>query len=233
MPDVQGKLDEIITMVETAKGKALSGSAAVIDRSALLALLEDMRALLPAEMSEARSLLRERTAVQDAARVQADELLADARDEADRELDAARDERDRMVSESAVVVEAERVAAEILADARSQAARMREQTDDYVDASLERFEQLLATSLDTVTRGRARVAASREETSAEARYDAAAAAEVYDVTDQASYEASYDAPYDHATEGGASEEPEVADVTDTAGSTDAAWESGERTAASA
>ena len=173
MPDVQGKLDEIITMVETAKGKALSGSSAVVDRAALLAALEDMRQLLPAEMSEARSLLRERHAVQDAARVQADELLADARDQADRELEEARDERNRLVSQSAVVEEAERVAAEIVAEARAQAVRMREQTDDYIDASLERFEQFLSASLDTVTRGRDRVAASREEASAQARYDAA------------------------------------------------------------
>jgi hypothetical protein len=226
MPDVQGKLDEIITMVETAKGKALSGSAAVIDRSALLALLEDMRALLPAEMSEARSLLRERTAVQDAARIQADELLADARAEADRELDAAREERNRMVSESAVVVEAERVAAEILAEARAQAVRMREQTDDYVDASLERFEQLLATSLDTVTRGRARVAASRAETSAEARYDAAA-------YDSAAYDAVDEGPYDYAEVAGHPVEPQVTDVTEPADGADAAWESDDRTAASA
>ena len=185
-----------------------------------------MRALLPAEMSEARSLLRERNAVQDAARVQADELLADARAEADRELDAAREERNRMVSESAVVVEADRVAAEILADARAQAVRMREQTDDYVDASLERFEQLLATSLDTVTRGRARVAASRAETSAEARYDEAA-------YDTAAYEAADEGPYDYAEAAGPPAEPQVTDVTDPADGADAAWESDDRTAASA
>ncbi len=231
MPDVQGKLDEIITMVETAKGKALSGSAAVIDRSALLAMLEEMRALLPAEMSEARSLLRERTAVQDAARLQADELLADARAEADRELDAAREERNRMVSESAVVVEAERVAAEIVADARAQAVRMREQTDDYVDASLERFEQLLATSLDTVTRGRARVAASRAETSAEARYDEAAYGGA-DYEAAAAYDAADEAPYDYAEAAGLAA-PQVTDVTDPADGAQAAWETDERTAASA
>ncbi len=40
---------------------------------------------------------------------------------------------------------------------------MRDQTDDYIDASLARFEQLLTASLETVTRGRARVAASRAE----------------------------------------------------------------------
>jgi hypothetical protein len=174
MPDVQGKLDEIITMVETAKGKAFSGSAAVIDRPVLLAALEEMRQLLPAEMSEARSLLRERNAVQDAAREQADELLANARAEADRAIDAAREERDRLVSESEVAEEAERVGAEITGEAEAQAARMREQTDEYIDASLARFEQLLNASLETVARGRARVAASRVQALAAARYDAAA-----------------------------------------------------------
>jgi cell division septum initiation protein DivIVA len=173
MPDVQGKLDEIIAMVETAKGKALSGSSAVIDRPVLLAALEEMRQLLPAEMSEARSLLRERNAVQDAAREQADEMLANARAEADRTIDAAREERDRLVSESEVAEEAERVAAEITGEAEAQAARMREQTDEYIDASLARFEQLLNTSLETVTRGRDRVASAREQASAAARYDAA------------------------------------------------------------
>ena len=163
MPDVQGKLDEIITMVETAKGKAHSGSSAVIDRSALLGALEELRQLLPAEMSEARSLLRERSAVQEAARGQADELLGQARAEADRTVAAAREERSRLVSESELVEEADRVAAGITGDAEAEAARMREQTDDYIDASLARFEELLSASLETVSRGRARVAASRRD----------------------------------------------------------------------
>jgi cell division septum initiation protein DivIVA len=161
MPDVQGKLDEIITMVETAKGKALSGSAAVIDRSSLLGALEELRQLLPAEMSEARSLLRERDDLQATSRAQADVLLGKAHVEADRTLAKAREERDRILTESALVAEAERVAAEITQDAEAEAQRMREQTDDYIDASLARFEQLLTGSLETVARGRARVAASR------------------------------------------------------------------------
>jgi cell division septum initiation protein DivIVA len=161
MPDVQGKLDEIITMVETAKSKALSGSACIVDRTALLGALEELRHLLPAEMSEARSVLRERTEVQEAARAQADTLLGQARAEAERTVAAAQQERDRLVAESEVVDEAERVAAEITNEAEAQAVQMREQTDGYIDASLARFEQLLASSLETVARGRARVAASR------------------------------------------------------------------------
>jgi cell division septum initiation protein DivIVA len=167
MPDVQGKLDEIITMVETAKGKALSGSQAVIDRQALLSALEELRQLLPAEMSQARSLLRERSAVQEDARAQADEMLSRARAEADRLISAAHQERSRLVSDSELVDEAERVAAEITSEAAAEAHRMRDQTDDYIDASLARFEQLLSASLETVTRGRARVAASRAEAEAD------------------------------------------------------------------
>lgn len=212
MPDVQGKLDEIITMVETAKGKALSGSSAVIDRAALLTALEEMRQLLPAEMSEARSLLRERLAVQESARVQADEMLADARAEADREIDTAREERNRMVSESEVVEEAERVAAEITSEARAQAIRMREQTDEYVDASLARFEQLLSASLDTVVRGRERVAASRAEASDLARYEAAEP--IYDEPAGATYAAE-------PGEGPSAANGQAAEV-------DVSWDSAER-----
>jgi cell division septum initiation protein DivIVA len=167
MPDVQGKLDEIITMVETAKGKALSGSAAIIDRSSLLGALEELRQLLPAEMSEARSLLRERDDLQAASRAQADVMLGKAHAEADRTVAEAREERDRILTESALVAETERVAAEIMHDAEAEAQRMREQTDDYIDASLARFEQLLTGSLETVSRGRARVAASRIDGQAE------------------------------------------------------------------
>ena len=171
MPDVQGKLDEIITMVETAKGKALSGSAAVIDRPTLLGALEELRQLLPAEMSEARSLLRERNAVQEDARAQADEILATARAEADRVVAEARVERHRLVSENELVEEAQRVAAEIAEAAEAEAMRMRDQTDDYIDGSLARFEQLLNSSLDAVSRGRERIAESRAQAEQEyARY---------------------------------------------------------------
>jgi vacuolar-type H+-ATPase subunit H len=163
MADVQGKLDEIITMVETAKGKALSGSACIIDRTYLLGGLEELRQLLPREMSEARSLLLERDVLRDSARVQADELLTQARAEADRIVALAREERARLISENALLDEAERLAAEITGEADAEATRMRDQTDDYVDASLARFEQLLAASLETVTRGRGRVAAARAE----------------------------------------------------------------------
>jgi cell division septum initiation protein DivIVA len=88
-------------------------------------------------------------------------MLGRARAEADRLISEAHQERRRLVSDSELVDEAERVAAEIRRDAEAEAIRMRDQTDDYIDASLARFEQLLSASLETVMHGRARVAASR------------------------------------------------------------------------
>ncbi len=170
MPDVQGKLDEIITMVETAKGKALSGNAAVIDRPEMLGALDELRQLLPQEMADARAVLRRREELEQEARQHAEGLLQQARAEAERIVAAAREERSRLVSESEVVAEAERVAGEITEDAEAEAMRMRDQTDDYVDASLARFEQLLTGSLETVTRGRARLAATRAPVAAPEEY---------------------------------------------------------------
>ena len=53
-----------------------------------------------------------------------------------------------------MLAEAEEDADRMIADARGEALRMRAETDDYVDASLARFEALLEHTLATVGRGR-------------------------------------------------------------------------------
>ena len=69
-------------------------------------------------------------------------------------LESARQERQSLVDESSVLAEAEDDAERLIADARADVARMRAETDDYVDASLARFEALLEHTLATVGRGR-------------------------------------------------------------------------------
>jgi cell division septum initiation protein DivIVA len=162
--EVQGKLDDIVAMVEQAKTKALSGSV-VLNRTELLAALRELGELLPAQLSEARKVLRERRSLVESSRTEAERLVADARRQsdklveearrtADRLLDAARRERQQLVEESSVLAEAEDEAEQLLGDARAQAVQMRAETDDYIDATLARFESLLEHTLATVGRGR-------------------------------------------------------------------------------
>lgn len=164
MTDVSGKLDAIVTMVEQAKTKPLSG-AVVIQREDLLAALKELRTQLPGQLAEAKKVLRERRSLVEAARTESERLLADARRQSERMVDearrnservlaSARAERNALVEEASVLAEAEEDAEQLIADARAEAVRMRAETDDYVDASLARFEALLQHTLATVGRGR-------------------------------------------------------------------------------
>ena len=134
--DVQERLDELNVLVEDAKSMPLSASC-VVNRSQVLDLIEEIRQMLPESVHRA------------------DELLADR--EADRILERARTEADKMVSEHevylAAVAEAEALRRETLSDT----ARMRQETDDFIDAKLASFEITLQKTLQTVDRGRERI----------------------------------------------------------------------------
>jgi cell division septum initiation protein DivIVA len=91
-----------------------------------------------------------------------DSVLAEGRAEAERIIAEAREEQARMLTEyevyAAAVEEAERLTGEAQATAQS----MRTEVEDYVDAKLANFEIMLAKTLESVERGRAKLAGRNE-----------------------------------------------------------------------
>lgn len=148
--DVQAKLDEITAVVEGARAMPMSASC-IVNRGELLAILDDLREMLPAELSEAAGLLRERAAVVD-----------EGRAEAERIIEEARAERTRMLAKTEVVREATKEADRIVEAARADAERMRLEVDDYVDGKLANFEVVLHKTLAAVERGRAKLGGQHE-----------------------------------------------------------------------
>jgi len=140
--DVHDKLDELTTVVEGARSMPMSASC-VINRGEVLALLEEIRGLLPEEFRHAQMLLADRESVVD-----------EGRREARRVLDRAEEERHQLTSETEVVGEARRQAEQILANALAEAQTMRTEVDDYVDTKLANFEVVLDKTLAAVHRGR-------------------------------------------------------------------------------
>ncbi|RZS87005.1 hypothetical protein EV189_2424 [Motilibacter rhizosphaerae] len=154
--DVHTKLDELTAMVTEARSMPMSASC-ILNRAEVLALLDEVRELLPEELHHAETVLEERDAV-----------LDDGRREAERIIEDARAEQARLVDEQEVVQEAHRRAVQIVDDARSLSAQMRDETDDYVDAKLASFEVALGKTLAAVTRGREKLRArSAEELAAD------------------------------------------------------------------
>ena len=144
--DVHTRIAQLLDWIDEAKAVPFSTSV-IVNRDAFADELEALRDDLPAELREARIIIGER-----------DEVLARAAREADRISADARAERQRLVEESEVYVEAERQADEVVAAARTRASQLRVEADDYVDSKLAEFEIVLHKTLQTVERGRARLA---------------------------------------------------------------------------
>ena len=142
MADVHAKLDDLTALVESAKSMPLSSSC-VLPRPELLAAIDAVRQLLPTEIAEAGDVLRDREAVLDEGRV-----------EADRIIEKANAERARLVSRSEVAIEAKRQADLMIDEAREAARVMRLEVEDYVDGKLANFEVVLHKTLSAVERGR-------------------------------------------------------------------------------
>ena len=95
------------------------------------------------ELREARWLLKER-----------DEFLARTQREADEIIEVARGQASRMVQKTEVVREAQMFAQRTVDRANDEAARLRNEAEDYCDQKLAQFEIVLQRTLKTVHVGR-------------------------------------------------------------------------------
>jgi len=142
MSALHDKLDEIVGLVENARAMPMSASC-IVNRGELLALLDELREQLPAEIAEAASVLRTR-----------EEVLDEGRAEADRIIEEAKRERARLVAKTEVVRTATDEAERIVVEAQAESERMRDEVDEYVDTKLANFEVVLGKTLTAVERGR-------------------------------------------------------------------------------
>ncbi|HET6920190.1 MAG TPA: hypothetical protein VFI46_12090 [Jiangellaceae bacterium] len=143
--DVNDKLDEIVTYVESARSMPMSSSS-VVNRTELLGRLQALREMLPATLDEADKLLEER-----------EQLLAQAQVDAAALVATGQAERDRLIAEHEVLVAAQTRAEETLAAATAKADELSRGVDDYVDAKLAHLEVAVDRILETVRQGRERL----------------------------------------------------------------------------
>jgi cell division septum initiation protein DivIVA len=149
--DITAKLDELAGVIESARAMPMSASC-IVNRSEVLDAIEGIRASLPNELTVARSVLKDRSAVVEEGRI-----------EAQRIIDEAEAERYRLVSRTEVVKEATREAERLIAAAQAETDRMRVEVDDYVDAKLANFEIILRRTLDAVEHGRDKIHGRHQE----------------------------------------------------------------------
>jgi F0F1-type ATP synthase membrane subunit b/b' len=148
--ELKDKIDEIVAQIESARAMPMSASC-IVNRSQLLAMLDEVRDLIPAEVQRAESLLHERDDVVEAGRREAEQIIADAHLE-----------RERLVTDTEVHREAVAESERRLGLAEQEARQMRQEVDDYVDTKLANFEIVLNKTLTAVLRGRQKLQGRHE-----------------------------------------------------------------------
>ena len=147
--ELQDIVEELILMVEQARGVPLSGNAS-IDRNEMTDRLRHMRDLLPEELRTARWMVREREAFIKQTNEQAGELLRRAKDKAA-----------QMVSETQVMTEAVEEANILVRNSETEARQIRLESEDLAGSSYEQVEMLLSNLLERVRNRRADLHRSR------------------------------------------------------------------------
>jgi F0F1-type ATP synthase membrane subunit b/b' len=147
--DVHDKLDELSALVAGARAMPMSSSC-VVNRADLLEALDDVRRSLPADLTRADALLADADGVRAAARLDAEGIVA-----------SAHEEKMQLVSQTEIVAQAQREAGRIVAGAQDEAASMRQEIDDYIDAKLANFEIVLSKTMEAVHRGREKIQGRR------------------------------------------------------------------------
>ena len=136
-------IDQLDTLIKDAWSLPLSTEKCILDRNNALALLEEIKAQLPAEVTEAKRLISGKA-----------EFIRQTREEVDQMRREAGDEVRRMVEKENVVQEARKRAREIVSDAENKAADLRAASSNYADDLLRRTEEAISQSLSAVRQSR-------------------------------------------------------------------------------
>jgi hypothetical protein len=146
--DVEQMLRRLHDMVASARPMPLSTSV-MVNRDEVLDLLDETMERLPDELRAARWLLKER-----------EEYLAKVKREGEDILDQARTRAERMVQRTEVVKASETRARKIIDAANDEAARLKNEVEDFCDQKLASFEIVLERTMRLVGAGRQKLQGS-------------------------------------------------------------------------
>ena len=140
------KLTRLRELVLSARAMPMSASC-VINRGEVLSAIDDVIAHLPDELADAQQVIDRSQA-----------KIAEGEAEAGRILGEAREQASELAKDSAVVHEAEELAARIKAEAEAEAEALRRETDVFIDSRMAGFESVLHKTTSQVHTARARLA---------------------------------------------------------------------------
>lgn len=115
-------LEELEDMIENGKKSLMSGRVSV-DKNELLAVIDELKSILPDEIIQANEYYKDSRELRDLAEHEADTMIAQANKEADEIVDKAQSDAEAIIADAnseadAIVKEAHRQQAELISEHR-------------------------------------------------------------------------------------------------------------------
>ncbi len=129
-------IDDLQTLVDDAFNLPFSGGKTFVNTERLKEIIEEMRANLPVEVKQAKTIANQRNTI-----------LNDSRNEAERIIQNAEERAKVMVQQSEIIKQAQQKADQILFNANQQAAQIKGAANKYVDDLMKKADDDLSKHL--------------------------------------------------------------------------------------
>ena len=134
--DIIGALYDL---VQDARSMPLAADKCILERDRVLDMLDEIIAQLPSELKQSRTIVESRN-----------ELISQARREAETILRQAQEQAKQMVTKEAIYVEAKRRAEELVGQTQDRINALKKASNEYMDESLRKTEEVIADALANV-----------------------------------------------------------------------------------
>ena len=134
--DIIGALYDLI---QDARSMPLAADKCIVERDAVLDMLDEISAQLPGELKQSRTIVESRN-----------ELINQARHESESIIRQAQEKAKQLVTQEAVYAETKRQCEEMVRQTQARVKELRRVSNEYMDEALRRTEEAIAQSLNEV-----------------------------------------------------------------------------------
>jgi len=140
-------IEEILEIMDDTLEKAMqvpfSNKRSLVEVDKIRELVEEIRLSMPNEIKQAKKLVQDRKIIVDGAKAEADGIIKKAEERAK-----------LLVSQQEITRLAQQRANEIMASAQQKSKELRSTTNEYIDSTLSKVEELLSHDLVNIKKAR-------------------------------------------------------------------------------
>lgn len=136
MSSVETMINDLYEMLEASAKIPLSRDKAVVSVTGVKEILDEIKANLPQEIRQARSIVADRN-----------RIISQANQEAEAIIHSAEERAKKMVAKNEIVRQAQRRSDEILADAKTKSTEMKKAAGEYVDDIMRQADEDMSRTL--------------------------------------------------------------------------------------